>query len=159
MLDSMENQPYNPGVAAPAAAEPFSWAGLIGTILVFLIILMVSLWMIKRLNRFSVRNMQSPWVRVLDRQVLSGQQSLYLVEIAGKIQILGGSDHHITKVAEINDPDIAAEILEEIANRPDEKMDRFLTGIWKTLRRKKNKDNFSAELDRLLRREKDELHS
>jgi len=151
MPDGIESQPYNPGtVAAPVNTEPFSWIGLIATIVVFLIILAVALFMIKRLNRFSYRNMQSPWVRVLDRQVLNGQQVLYLVEIAGKIQVLGGTDHHITKVAEINNPEVAAEILEEIANQPQEKMDIFMTGIWKRIR-KRNKDNvFSNELERLL---------
>lgn len=146
----MDQLPYNPDLTAPAATEPLSYTGLVGTIIIFLIILMVSLWMIKKLNRFSVRSMQSPWVRVLDRQILNGQQALYLVEIAGKIQILGGTDHHITKVAEINDPDIAAEILEEIANRPEEKMDRFMTGIWKIFRRKNRRDTFSIELDRMI---------
>jgi len=148
--NSIENQPYNPSVTAPPAAEPFSWAGLIGTIFVFLLILIVSLWLIKKLNRYSVRNMQSPWVRVLDQQVLNGQQVLYLVEIAGHIQVLGGTGHHITKVSEINDPEVVAEILEEIANRPEEKMDKFLTGIWKKLKRKPKNEAFSAELERLL---------
>lgn len=150
MPNTIESQPYIPSETAPTAIEPFSWGGMIGTIIVFLIILLVSLWMIKKLNRFSVRNMQSPWVRVLDRQVLNGQQVLYLVEIAGKIQVLGGTDHHITKVGEINNPEVAAEILEEIAGRPEEKMDRFMTGIWKKLKRKKRTDDFSLELDRLI---------
>ncbi len=147
--NNIEGQTYNPNVTA-TAAEPVYWSGLIGTILVFLIILIVSLWMIKKLNRFSVRNMQSPWVRVLDRQVLSGQQVLYLVEIAGHIKVLGGTDHHITTVSEVNDPDVVAEILDEIANRPEEKVDKLLTGIWKKFRRKRNHDVFSAELERLL---------
>lgn len=147
---SIENQPYNPGITAPPAAEPSFWTGLIGTIFVFLIILVVSLWLIKKINRYSVRNMQSPWVRVLDQQILNGQQVLYLVEIAGHIQVLGGTGHHITKVSEINDPEVVAEILEEIANRPEEKMDKFLTGIWKKLKRKPKNEAFSAELERLL---------
>lgn len=152
MVNSIEDQTYNVSVPSPAVgAEAFSWTGLIGTILIFLVILIVALWMIKRLNRYTVRNMQSPWVRVLDRQILNGQQALYLVEIAGKIQILGGTDHHLSKIEEINDPDLAAEILEEIASRPEEKMDKIMTGIWKRLRRNKKKDNFSAELDRLLK--------
>ncbi|RNC29556.1 MAG: hypothetical protein AWM53_00554 [Candidatus Dichloromethanomonas elyunquensis] len=148
--NAIEQQPYNPGISTPAGAETFSWTGLIGTVIVFLIILAVSLWLIKRLNKYSVRNMQSPWVRILDRQVLNGQQVLYLVEIAGRIQVLGGTDHHITKVSEINDPDVVAEILEEIADRPEEQMDKFMTGIWKKLRRKPRNDVFSVELERLL---------
>ncbi len=159
MSNSIEGQPWNPNITTPAAAEPFSWAGLIGMIIVFLIILLVVLWMIKRINRFSIRNIQSPWVRVLDRQVLQGQQYLYLVEIAGKIQVLGGTDHHITKVAEINDPEVAAEILEEIAQHPQEKMDKFMSGIWRKVKKKNKKDTFSAELEQLLEEEKNEYFS
>jgi flagellar protein FliO/FliZ len=150
MSNNIENQLYSPGATASAATATFSWWGFAGTVLLFLIILIVSLWLIKRLNRYSIRSMQSPWVRVLDRQVLSGQQVLYLVEIAGRIQVLGGTDHHITKVAEINDPDVVAEILEEIAGRPEETIDKLMTGVWKKLRRKRKNDVFSTELERLL---------
>lgn len=150
MPNSIENQPYNPSVTPVEAVQPFSWTGLIGTILLFLIILIVSLWLIKRLNRYSIRHMQAPWVRVLDKQVLGGQQALFLVEIAGRIQVLGATDHHITKIEEINDPEVAAEILEEIASRPEEKMDSFLTGIVKRFTKKKQNENFSAELERYL---------
>lgn len=151
MTGSIENQPYNPEISAPvAAAEPFSWAGLIVIVITFLLILFAAFWLIKKLNRYSLRTLESPWARVIDRQVLSGQQSLYLVEIAGKLQILGVSDHHIIKVAEINDPDVAAEILEEIATRPEEKADRFFETIRKTMRKRKHKDAFSTELKRSL---------
>jgi len=110
----------------------------------------IAFWLIKRLNRYTVRNMDSPWARVLDRQVLYGNQVLYLVEIAGKIQILGVTDHHISKVEEIDDPDIASEILEEIAHRPEEKLDKFMSGIFNKLRSKKRRDPFSSELERML---------
>ncbi len=147
-----QNQTYDVDITAPAVGtDPFSWGGLIAYIVVFLIILSIAFWLIKRLNRYSVRNMDSPWARVLDRQVLYGNQVLYLVEIAGKIQILGATDHHISKVEEINDPDIAAEILEEIAHKPEEKMDKFMSGIFNKLNpRKKKKDLFSSELERML---------
>ncbi len=150
MPNSIEDQVYNPPVIPDAAVDAFSWTGIIGTIVLFLAILVVSLWLIKRLNRYTIRNMQAPWVRVLDRQVLGGQQALYLIEIAGKIQVLGTTDHHITKIEEINDPDVVAEILEEIAGRPEEKIDSILTGISKRFKKKKQSDTFSAELERYL---------
>ncbi|UWG98332.1 flagellar biosynthetic protein FliO [Dehalobacter sp. DCM] len=154
-MNGIESQPYNPTTPTTAAApETISWAGTIGTIVVFLIILLVALWMIKKLNRYSVRNIESSWVRVLDRQVLGGQQTLYLVEIAGKIQVLGGTDHHISKVAEIDDVDVAAEILDEIARQPQEKMDRFLSGVMNKFRRKGKGNSFSAELERYLEEER-----
>jgi len=83
--------------------------------------------------------------------MLGGQQSLYLVEIAGQLQVLGGSDHHLLKISEINDPAVAAEILEEIATRPIERIDgwtKSLQKLWPGRSRKK--DTFSAELERLL---------
>ncbi|MDP4160432.1 MAG: flagellar biosynthetic protein FliO, partial [Bacillota bacterium] len=89
--------------------------------------------------------------RVLDRQVLSGQQSLYLVEIAGQLQVLGGTDHHLVKISEINDPAVAAEILEEIATRPIERVGGWakrLQTVWR--RPARQKEPFSKELERLL---------
>lgn len=146
--------PWNSNEAATAATSTdFSWWGLLGTMLIFVGILCVALWIIRRMNRSAARGMNAPWARVLDRQILGGQQSLYLVEIAGKLQVLGGSDHHLVKIDEIDDPDLAAEILDEIANRSVERAEGFFTGIAKNLfypRRKKAKDPFADELKRLL---------
>ena len=147
-----EDSPFPPSGAASALVQPgFSWWGLLGTLLLFLIILFVSLWIIRRLNRANLRSMNAPWARVLDRQVLGGQQSLYLVEIAGQLQVLAGSDHHLLKISEINDPDVAAEILEEIAARPVERVEGLAKSIqkfWPGSTRKT--DSFSLELEHLL---------
>ena len=151
-MPNLEDQAFPPSGVAPVVPESvFSWWGLIGTLLVFLLILIVSLWVIRRLNRVNVRNMSTPWARVLDRQMLGRQQSLYLVEIAGQLQVLGGTDHHLLKISEINDPEVAAEILEEIATRPIERVDgwtKSLQRLWPG--RSRTKDTFSAELERLL---------
>lgn len=151
-MPSIEDGAYPAGSSAPALIEPvFSWWGLMGTLLVFILILIVSLWVIRRLYRVNVRHMSVPWARVLDRQMLSGQQSLYLVEIAGQLQVLGGTDHHLLKISEINDPEVAAEILEEIATRPIERVDGWTKSLLKLWpRRSRKNDNFSAELERLL---------
>ncbi|KJR47775.1 Flagellar biosynthesis protein FliZ [Desulfosporosinus sp. I2] len=121
-------------------------------LLVFLIILLVSLWIIRRLSKMNNRRINAPWARVLDRQVLSGQQSLYLVEIAGQLQVLGGSDHHLVKISEIHDPRIAAEILEEITTRPTERMEGWVQSVQKLWRRQsqQKEEPFSIELERLL---------
>jgi len=125
-----------------------------GTILVFILILWVALWVIRRMNGASARGMNAPWARILDRQMLSAQQSLYLVEIAGKLQVLGGTDHHLVKIDEIDDPELAAEILDEITHRPVERMEGLFSGIAKQTfggKRRKAKDPFSTELERLLK--------
>ena len=147
-----EDNPLPASVAAPAVTDPvFNGWGLLGTLLVFLLILLVCLWIIRRLNRANVRSMNVPWARVLDRQILGGQQSLYLVEIAGQLQVLGGTDHHLLKISEINDPEVAAEILEEIATRPLERVDGWTNSLLKLWPgRSRKKDDFSTELERLL---------
>jgi len=147
-----QGQPYTSSVTAPEVSQSvFSWWGLLGTLLVFLIILLVSLWTLRRLNKVNMRSMNAPWARVIDRQVLGGQQSLYLVEIAGQLQVLGGSDHHLVKISEINDPQVASEILEEIATRPTERVEGWMQGVQKLWRRPlRQKEPFSDELQRLL---------
>jgi flagellar protein FliO/FliZ len=151
---NLENQPYIPSDAVTTASSAsFSWWGLMGTIILFILILSIALGVIRRMNRSTARGMSAPWARILDRQILSGQQSLYLVEIAGKLQVLGGTDHHLVKIDEINDPDLAAEILDEIANRPVERIEGFFSGIANhtfLAKRRKVKDSFSTELERLL---------
>lgn len=148
---SIEEQPFN----VPTGSENIDPTGtisvwpLIGTVVVFFLILIAALYVIRYLNRKNVRGINAPWVRILDRQALGNQQVLYLVEIAGQLQVLGVTDHQIVKVSEINDPEIAGEILEEIANRP---VSSELLSGWrekKFLRRKKA-DPFSQELKRLL---------
>lgn len=147
-----EDQPLPQSDAIPVVAQTdFSWWPLLGMMMVFLVILLVTLWIIRGLSKASFRNMNASWVRVLDRQVLSGQQSLYLVEIAGQLQVLGGSDHHLAKISEINDPQVATEILEEISTRPTERVEGWLQAVQKLWRRpSRQKKSFSAELDRLL---------
>lgn len=139
-------------VSPVVTQSAFSWWGLLGTLMVFLVILIVSLWIIRRLNRANMRSMNAPWARLIDRQVLNGQQSLYLVEIAGQLQVLGGSDHHLVKIGEIHDPNVAAEILEEIATRPSERMESWVQTMQKAWQRvtRRRKEPFAEEFERML---------
>jgi len=155
---SYEDQTYLTPPSVTPAADPFSWAALIVTIIVFLLVLYFVFWLVRRINRQGFRGGTAPWLRVLDRQILAGQQSLYLVEIAGKIQVLGATDHHLNCIAEIDDPELAAEILEEIAERPEDQIDRLLGFLTpKRAQQKKKAENFSAELERLLQNEEDKV--
>jgi flagellar protein FliO/FliZ len=147
-----ENQPLPSTGAAPVVANSgSSWWGLLGMLLVFLVILFVSLWILRRLNQSNMRSMNIPWARILDRQILYSQQNLYLVEIAGQLQVLGGSDHHLIKICDIDDPEIAAEILEELATRPTERVEGLAKGFNKLFKKPTpRRDSFSKELAQLL---------
>ncbi len=140
--------------AAASSTDPstaFSWGPLIGTLIVFFLLLFLAVYVIRRLNKRDMRGMNAPWMRVLDRQALGNRQVLYLVEIAGQLQVLGVTEQQMVKIAEINDPEVAAEILEEIANRPQERISGFLTDVsGKWLNRNKKGHDFSQELEDLL---------
>ncbi|KLU60383.1 flagellar biosynthesis protein, FliO [Peptococcaceae bacterium CEB3] len=150
MPGNIENRPYAPPVPSQALHPAFSGWGLFGTLLIFLIIFVIALWIIRRLNRTALRGMDAGWARVLDRQLLGGQQVLYLVEVGGKLQVLAGSDHYLLKLTEIDDPDLAAEILEEIATRPAERVEGFLAGLGALLPRGRRSKPFAGELARML---------
>jgi flagellar protein FliO/FliZ len=123
---SIETQPYAPSLPETQIQDNFSWAGIISTIIVFIMILSIVFWMIQRLSRKGLQSVDTSWIRVLDRQTLSPQHNLYLVEVAGRIHILGSTDHQISQIATIDDTRQVSEILEEIARRPDDTVDRFM---------------------------------
>ncbi|CAA7602958.1 Flagellar biosynthesis protein, FliO [Acididesulfobacillus acetoxydans] len=158
MPGSIENRPYVPASSIQTLNSTFSGWGLFGTLLIFLVILIVALWIIRRLNRTALRGMDAGWARVLDRQLLGGQQALYLVEVGGKLQVLAGSDHSLVKLTEIDDPDLAAEILDEIVSRPADRVEGFLAGMGALLFRGrrsklvqlKSDEPFAGELARML---------
>lgn len=149
-----ESQSYPAATATAAGADPgtaVSWGPLIATVVVFFAILLIAVYIIRRLNRREIRGMSAPWARVLDRQPIGNRQVLYLVEIAGKLQVLGVTDQQMIKIAEINDPEVAAEILAEIAGRPQEKISGWVSTVGdKLFTRKKKKQDFSQELEHLL---------
>jgi flagellar protein FliO/FliZ len=43
------------------------------------------------------------WIRILDQVVIGSNRALMLVEIAGKIYVIGVTDHNISKLLEIED--------------------------------------------------------
>jgi flagellar protein FliO/FliZ len=135
---SVENQVYAPESAQiqTQIQEAFSWAGLISTVVLFIIILLIILWLVQKINRKGFQRIQTPWIRVLDRQSLSPQQNVYLVEVAGKIQIWGSTDHQINQISEIDDPDHVSNILQEIAQRPEDSVDKLM----KFLPHRRNRD-------------------
>lgn len=145
MSTSIEDTPFVTAAAGNAANSTSSWWGIIGALIIFLLIFLVAMWMIRRFSRSALRGMNAPWARVLDRQLLGGQQVLYLVEVAGRLQVLAGSDHYVTKLMEIEDPDLAAEILDEIAHRPAERVEGVLS-IFRRWEKPGKRKRFAKEL-------------
>lgn len=141
---NVEMLPYNPtGVVANTTPPSTSWLSLTGTVLVFVLILIVAFWVMRKVNSSSRANVNSTWAKVLDRQMLSGQQSLYLVEVAGKLQILAVTEHNIVKLTDIDDSNLAIDILEDIENNKVESVG-FLNSLFN---KKKATKQFAVQLE------------
>jgi len=157
---SLENEAYpaaTGGTAPVVGGAAVDWSSYVGTIIVFLAILFIAWLVIRRLKNSATSGgstfsgSSTSWARVIDRQVLNGQQVLYLVEVAGQLQVLAGAEHYMMKIADIDDPRVAAEILTDIATRSSSKTEGLLAGAGrKIFGPKAAKSKFSSELERLL---------
>ena len=155
-MPDIEDKPYLPSGSIENATSSFSWLGLFGIILVFCVIMFISFSIIKSLKNSNTGIGNSKWLRVLDRQFLGGQHVLYLVEVAGKLQVLGATDRGLVRISEINDMSLAADILEEIANRPMESAAGIIPSVASWLSQRFRKKGIGREFEHFLNGVEDE---
>lgn len=103
----------------PALVSPPSMGStLLRLILSFLIVIVLIFLLIKFLQRQMPFTRSGRWMRILDQVVIGQNRALILAEIAGKIYVLGITEHNITKLLEIDDPSkvalFSAEEMEEV---------------------------------------------
>ena len=103
----------------PALVSPPSMGStLLRLILSFLIVIILIFLLIKFLQRQMPFTRSGRWMRILDQVVIGQNRALILAEIAGKIYVLGITEHNITKLLEIDDPSkvalFSAEEMEEV---------------------------------------------
>lgn len=106
------------GNATTQQVGGFSWGTFITVAFLFVILLGAGSYFVKRLNR--TQAMTSPWFKVLDRQQMGPGHYVYLVELAGRLQILGVTNHGMFKIAELDDPELAGEVLQDLAWRAEQ---------------------------------------
>ncbi len=61
-------------------------------------------------------------VEIIGGLPLGPRRSLIFVKIAGKVHIIGATDHHLTSIGQIDDP---AEVSELVSNGPSDNMTQF----------------------------------
>ncbi|HHY39620.1 MAG TPA: flagellar biosynthetic protein FliO [Syntrophaceticus sp.] len=103
----------------PALVSPPSIGStLLRLILSLLIVIVLIFLLIKFLQRQMPFTRSGRWMRILDQVVIGQNRALILAEIAGKIYVLGITEHNITKLLEIDDPSkvalFSAEEMEEV---------------------------------------------
>ncbi|HEX3014864.1 MAG TPA: flagellar biosynthetic protein FliO [Desulfobacteria bacterium] len=124
----------------------------------FIVILFAVLFITKAIKRSNLSMGSASWLKVLDRQTLGGQHALYLVEIAGNLQVLAGSGQGLVKIMDIENPDVAAEILADISQRLAVPSSGVLPQLLEKITglKQRGKRDFTTEFDQVLREAKDD---
>lgn len=92
---------------SPVPAETPSMLGQLVRLVVSLsLIVGLALVLIRVFAKRAVRLPAAGWMNVVDQVALAPNKGLYLTEIAGKYYVLGVTDHQITKIAEIDNPEV-----------------------------------------------------
>lgn len=113
----------------PALVSPPSMGSTLLRLILSLIIVIVLIFLlIKFFQRQMPFTRSGRWMRILDQVVIGQNRALILAEIAGKIYVLGITEHNITKLLEIDDPSkvalFSAEEMEEVILTPSGR------GLW-----------------------------
>lgn len=92
--------------AIPADPEPTGWQtalGVIGSLILVVIAIYGTLWGIKAfLWRKSPMAARANWIQVWETVHLSPHRALHLVEVNGRLLVLGATDHQVSLLAELD---------------------------------------------------------
>ena len=96
--------------AAPEPEDNYLLIGFLKLIGVLVVIILI-VWLLIRLFGRQIRSrMQGTWLRVLDEVSLGPNRGVVLCELGGKIYGLGVTDHQISPLFELDDPELLADI-------------------------------------------------
>ncbi len=98
----------------PEPVAPPSIGGLLFRLIISLIVVIgLAIIGIKFLQKRAFITQTGRWIRIIDQVGIGPNKALLLSEIAGRIYVLGVTDHSISKLLEIEETSQVAAILEE----------------------------------------------
>lgn len=98
----------------PEAVAPPSMGGLLLRLIISLVVVLgLAFVVIKFLQKRAMITQMGRWIRIIDQVGIGSNKALLLAEIAGRIYVLGVTDHNISKLLEIEETSQIAAILEE----------------------------------------------
>lgn len=98
----------------PQAVAPPSMGELLVRLIVSLVVVLgLAFLAIKFLQKRTMITQTGRWIRIIDQVCIGSSKALLLAEIAGRIYVLGVTDHNISKLLEIEETSQIAAILEE----------------------------------------------
>ncbi|NLC08054.1 MAG: FliO/MopB family protein [Syntrophomonadaceae bacterium] len=106
-----ENLTINlPEYQEPQVQEPPGVGGLLFKILVSVLVIVILSYGLIRLFGKGLKLQGGTWISILDHVSLGPNRGIYLVDIGGKVLVLGMTDHNMVKIMEIEDDAIIAEM-------------------------------------------------
>ena len=101
----------------PVAAPPSMGGMLFRMVISLLIVIALALVLVKFLQKNTQLTRKSSWAKVVDQCIIGQNQRLVLVEIFGKVYVLGVTEHNIATILEEKDIDLSqVKELHEIEN-------------------------------------------
>lgn len=91
------------------------WLDFLKLVLVLALIIAAAWSIIRLFSRQITAKMQGTWLNVVDEVALGQNRGIVLCEIGGKIYALGVTDHSISLLFEVNNPDLLDDISREAA--------------------------------------------
>lgn len=106
------NQEYDRTQAPAAPATSLGWEGI--KIIVVLGLIVAAAWTVIRVfNRQARRRLQGNWLHVVDEVMLGQNRGVVLCEVGQRLYALGVTDHNITCLFEIDNPQVMKEISQQ----------------------------------------------
>ncbi|MEQ8173493.1 MAG: flagellar biosynthetic protein FliO [Syntrophomonadaceae bacterium] len=106
------NQEYDKTQAPVAQTTSLWWEGI--KIIIVLGLIVAAAWTVIRVfNRQARRRLQGNWLHVADEVMLGQNRGVVLCEVGQRLYALGVTDHNITCLFEIDNPQVMKEISQQ----------------------------------------------
>ncbi len=106
------NQEYDKTQAPAVPSTNLWWEGI--KIIVVLGLIVAAAWTVIRVfNRQARRRLQGNWLHVVDEVMLGQNRGIVLCEVGQRLYALGVTDHNITCLFEIDNPQLMKEISQQ----------------------------------------------
>ncbi|MEN6389699.1 MAG: flagellar biosynthetic protein FliO [Syntrophomonas sp.] len=123
------NQEYDKTQAPVAQPTSLWWEGI--KIIIVLGLIVAAAWTVIRVfNRQARRRLQGNWLHVVDEVMLGQNRGIVLCEVGQKLYALGVTDHNITCLFEIDNPQVMKEISQQaLEGFPQEETNPWIKAV------------------------------
>lgn len=108
------DQPVEPQVAQP----PSMFWLFIKLVVSLAVIVGLTYLTVKVLRRKLTYSLAGEFIKVLDQHAFAMNKGVYITEVAGRVYVLGVTDHNITILSEVSD----TQVIDELRNRAEERL-------------------------------------